>query len=105
MRASQDHRLTLEFSICRILPRVSRRIGNTVALREESMLTRRNFVTGAMATGALLRADSVFAKASQPSTPVNFEIPAHACDCHTHYYGDPQKFPLAPQHVNTPEGT
>ncbi len=69
------------------------------------MLTRRNFVTGAMATGALLRADSVFAKASQPSTPVNFEIPAHACDCHTHYYGDPQKFPLAPQHVNTPEGT
>jgi predicted TIM-barrel fold metal-dependent hydrolase len=36
---------------------------------------------------------------------VNFQIPPHSCDCHTHYYGDPQKFPLAPQHINTPEGT
>jgi predicted TIM-barrel fold metal-dependent hydrolase len=69
------------------------------------MLTRRNFVTGAIVTGALLRTDVGFAKASQPSTAVNFEIPPHACDCHTHYYGDPQKFPLSPQHVNTPEGT
>ena len=69
------------------------------------MLTRRNFVTGAIAAGVLLRTDNGFSKASQPSTPVNFEIPAHACDCHTHYYGDPQKFPLSPQHVNTPEGT
>ncbi len=35
------------------------------------MLTRRNFVTGAIATGVLLRADDGFSKASQPSTPVN----------------------------------
>jgi len=69
------------------------------------MLTRRNFVRGAIATGALLRAEGAFAKASQPSTKVNFEIPPHACDCHTHSYGDPRKFPLSPQHVNTPEGT
>jgi predicted TIM-barrel fold metal-dependent hydrolase len=69
------------------------------------MLTRRNFVTGAIATGALLRTETGFAKASQPSTAVNFEIPPHACDCHTHSYGDPRKFPLSPQHVNTPEGT
>ena len=69
------------------------------------MLTRRNFVRGAIATGALLRAEGALAKASQPSTAVNFEIPPHACDCHTHSYGDPQKFPLSPQHVNTPEGT
>ena len=70
------------------------------------MLTRRNFVTGAIATGALLRAERRFAKASQPSTPVNFEIPPHACDCHTHYYGDPKKFPLSPEHViHTADGT
>ena len=69
------------------------------------MLTRRNFVTGAISTGVLLRTEAGFAKASQPATAVNFEIPLHACDCHTHYYGDPQKFPLSPQHVNTPEGT
>jgi len=69
------------------------------------MLTRRNFVTGALATGALLTSNDGFSKASQPATAVNFEVPAHACDCHTHYYGDPQTFPLSPKHVNTPEGT
>jgi predicted TIM-barrel fold metal-dependent hydrolase len=52
-----------------------------------------------------LTSDDGFSKASQPSTPVNFDVPAHACDCHSHYYGDPQKFPLSPKHVNTPEGT
>jgi predicted TIM-barrel fold metal-dependent hydrolase len=67
------------------------------------MLTRRNFLAGA-AAGALLSSDFGFAKASQPSTPVNFEIPPHACDCHTHYYGDSRKFPLSPKHVYTPEG-
>jgi len=74
-------------------------------MTEEPMLTRRNFVAGAIATGALLRTEAGLAKASQPATAVTFEIPLHACDCHTHYYGDPQKFPLSPQHVNTPEGT
>ncbi len=69
------------------------------------MLTRRNFVTGAIATGVLLNSQEAFSKASQPATPVNFEVPPHACDCHTHYYGDTQKFPLSAQHVNTPEGT
>jgi predicted TIM-barrel fold metal-dependent hydrolase len=69
------------------------------------MLTRRNFVTGALAAGVLLSSDDSFSKASQPSTAVNFDVPAHACDCHTHYYGDPQKFPLSPKHINTPDGT
>ena len=68
------------------------------------MLTRRNFVTGAIAAGVLLRGQGAFAKASQPSTPVNFDVPPHACDCHTHYYGDPKEFPPAPEHVSTPEG-
>ncbi|HET6141997.1 MAG TPA: amidohydrolase family protein [Candidatus Acidoferrales bacterium] len=69
------------------------------------MLTRRNFVGGALAAGVLLSSDDIFSKASQPATAVNFDVPAHACDCHTHYYGDPQKFPLSPKHINTPEGT
>lgn len=69
------------------------------------MLTRRNFVGGALAAGVFLSSDDMFSKASQPATPVNFDVPAHACDCHTHYYGDPQKFSLAPNHINTPEGT
>jgi predicted TIM-barrel fold metal-dependent hydrolase len=68
------------------------------------MLTRRNFVTGAIAAGVLLRTEAGFAIASQPSTAVNFDVPPHACDCHTHFYGDPKEFPPAPEHVTTPEG-
>jgi len=40
------------------------------------------------------RFEPVFAKASQPATPVNFDVPAGACDCHTHIHGDPEKFPV-----------
>jgi len=44
-----------------------------------------------------------FAKASQPVTAVKFEIPAHACDCHTHIFGDPRQFPYWPGRTYTPE--
>jgi predicted TIM-barrel fold metal-dependent hydrolase len=43
------------------------------------------------------------AKAAQPATPVNFDVPAHACDCHTHIHGDPEKFPFFAGRVYTPE--
>jgi predicted TIM-barrel fold metal-dependent hydrolase len=43
------------------------------------------------------------AGASQPATPVNFEVPAGACDCHTHIHGDPGKFPFFPGRAYTPE--
>jgi predicted TIM-barrel fold metal-dependent hydrolase len=41
----------------------------------------------------------------QPLTtsPVNFEVPQHACDCHTHIYADPWRFPMSPERVYTPE--
>jgi predicted TIM-barrel fold metal-dependent hydrolase len=42
------------------------------------------------------------AKASQPSTAVNFDVPAGACDCHTHIHGDPAKFPFYAGRVYTP---
>lgn len=42
-------------------------------------------------------------RAPQPATPVNFEVPAGACDCHTHIHGDPEKFPFAPGRAYTPE--
>src|SRR5882757_8702517 len=42
------------------------------------------------------------AKAAQPATPVNFEMPARACDCHTHILGDPQRFPFFSGRVYTP---
>jgi len=34
---------------------------------------------------------------------VNFDIPAGACDCHTHIHGDPEKFPFFSGRVYTPE--
>ena len=46
---------------------------------------------------------TVLAKAAQPSTPVNFDIPAGACDCHTHIHPDPAKFPFFAGRVYTPE--
>ena len=67
------------------------------------MLTRREFMVGAVAAGAMLRTQTVFAKASQPGTPVNFDVPPGACDCHTHIHGDLEKFPFFAGRVYTPE--
>jgi predicted TIM-barrel fold metal-dependent hydrolase len=57
----------------------------------------------AIAAGAAMRNRTAFANPSQPSTPVNFDIPAGACDCHTHIHGDPAKFPFFAGRVYTPE--
>ena len=67
------------------------------------MLTRREFVVGAVAAGVILHSQRVFAKPSQPATRVNFEMPPGACDCHTHIHGDPEKFPFFAGRVYTPE--
>ncbi|HVB58927.1 MAG TPA: amidohydrolase family protein [Candidatus Acidoferrales bacterium] len=70
------------------------------------MLSRRGILIAAGAAGvaALVRpVTTVFAHASQPSTTVNFAVPADACDCHTHIFGDPRRFPFAPTRVYTPE--
>ncbi len=67
------------------------------------MLTRRRFVAGSMAGGLLIHARAAFAKAAQPATPVNFDVPAGACDCHTHIHGDPARFPYFSGRVYTPE--
>jgi predicted TIM-barrel fold metal-dependent hydrolase len=68
-------------------------------------LTRREILaaSAAMATGTFAFREAAFAKASQPSTPVNFAVPAGACDTHTHIFGDPKQFPMWPGRVYTPE--
>jgi predicted TIM-barrel fold metal-dependent hydrolase len=35
-------------------------------------------------------------------TPVDFAMPAGACDCHVHIVGDPTRFPMAADRVYTP---
>jgi predicted TIM-barrel fold metal-dependent hydrolase len=67
------------------------------------MLTRREILVGMIAVGAIMRTRTSFAKAAQPATPVSFDVPAGACDCHTHIHGDPEKFPFFSGRVYTPE--
>ena len=50
-----------------------------------------------------MRNRTMLATAAQPSTPVNFDVPAGACDCHTHIHGDVEKFPFFAGRTYTPE--
>jgi predicted TIM-barrel fold metal-dependent hydrolase len=56
-----------------------------------------------MSAGAAMSTKESLAKAAQPATPVNFDVPADACDCHTHIHGDPDQFPFFAGRVYTPE--
>jgi len=55
----------------------------------------------------LTRRESLAALAAAPlprrQTPVNFEVPPGACDCHTHIIGDPARFPFWSGRSYTPE--
>src|SRR5664279_1704455 len=68
-----------------------------------TMLTRREALIRVAAGSALMGGRTIFAKASQPATAVNFAIPPHACDCHTHIVGDPARFPFFSGRTFTPE--
>jgi predicted TIM-barrel fold metal-dependent hydrolase len=73
---------------------------------EGGMISRRHVLIGAAAAGAAAftaRAASVLAAASRPATPVNFDVPPGACDCHTHIFGDSTRFPFAAGRTYTPE--
>jgi predicted TIM-barrel fold metal-dependent hydrolase len=67
------------------------------------MFTRRGILLASLVAGVTMPKRTALAKASQPSTPVDFEVPAGACDCHTHIHGDPEKFPFFEGRVYTPE--
>src|SRR5882672_11347346 len=65
------------------------------------MPSRRELLVGGAAMAVLPA--SLLAKASQPVTPVNFAVPANACDCHTHIHGEMREFPMFAGRVYTPE--
>jgi len=65
------------------------------------MITRREVVLGGLAAGVMMRAPHVLAKAAQPSTPISFDVPPGACDCHTHIHT--RQFPFFEGRVYTPE--
>jgi predicted TIM-barrel fold metal-dependent hydrolase len=67
------------------------------------MPTRRDILLGSVAAALMSGSRLSHAKAAQPSTPVNFDVPAGAVDCHTHIHGDPAQFPFFSGRVYTPE--
>ncbi len=70
------------------------------------MISRRDVLIGAAISGAAAmarRPTAAVPAASQPSTPVNFQVPSGACDCHTHVFGDSRRFPLSAARTYTPE--
>lgn len=66
------------------------------------MHSRRSIMLASLAAGVAMTSKAR-ARAAQPATPINFDVPAHACDCHTHIHGDPQRFPFFAGRVYTPE--
>ena len=73
------------------------------ARRSIDLLSRRDLLIAAGATALARPLSEAMAKASQPATPVNFALPANACDCHVHVFGDPARFPFSPSRIYTPE--
>jgi predicted TIM-barrel fold metal-dependent hydrolase len=67
------------------------------------MLTRRETLQAVTAGTALmaLRTGALAAAASTVKTPVNFDVPRGACDCHVHVF-DPARFPYFSERVYTP---
>jgi predicted TIM-barrel fold metal-dependent hydrolase len=61
----------------------------------DSSITRRQALAFAAA--------APLAAAAKDPAPVTFRVPAHACDCHTHIFGDPTRFPFSPNRTYTPE--
>ena len=57
------------------------------------MLNRRSVLLASLAAGVAMT-NKAHARAAQPATPVDFDVPALACDCHTHIHGDVEKFPF-----------
>lgn len=54
-------------------------------------MTRRDVLIGLASAGSLM------------ASTVDFEVPEHACDCHTHIFGDPKQFPMWSGRTYTPE--
>jgi predicted TIM-barrel fold metal-dependent hydrolase len=67
------------------------------------MLNRRDALQGLVAGGlALTLRTRAFAAADTVKTPVDFDVPAGACDCHVHIIGEPAKYPFVADRVYTP---
>jgi predicted TIM-barrel fold metal-dependent hydrolase len=64
------------------------------------VLSRRKIIGGLIGAGAIVRAP--FSTARNTASAIDFEVPAGACDCHTHIIGDYHRFPLSTARTYTP---
>jgi predicted TIM-barrel fold metal-dependent hydrolase len=70
------------------------------------MFTRRDVLKAGVVAGVsglVGRAVTVHAVAPQPKTKVTFDVPAGACDCHVHVFGDPKKYPFFAGRTYSPD--
>ncbi len=69
------------------------------------MLTRRDVLKAGAAGVSVLLASTraAYAAAPQPRTKVNFDVPAGACDCHVHVFGDPKQYPFFSGRTYSPD--
>ncbi len=67
------------------------------------MLSRREVLAFAAGAAALRGLPPRTMNAAQPATRVNFPVPAGACDCHTHVFGDPRRYAFVAGRTYTPE--
>src|ERR1700746_2663316 len=68
------------------------------------MLSRRTFLSRIGATGLAGSLKLGFSPETPHSiTPVRFDVPEGACDCHVHVFGDAPRFPFAASRTYTPE--
>jgi predicted TIM-barrel fold metal-dependent hydrolase len=50
----------------------------------------------------LTRREALFAAVAAAATRLRLNVPKGACDCHTHIFGDPQRFPMVAGRTYTP---
>ena len=67
-------------------------------------VSRRELIVGGLAALLYERGSThAFASSTRPATPISFKVPGGACDCHTHIFGDPQRFAFWSGRTYTPE--
>jgi len=67
-------------------------------------ITRRDAFFGAIAASICNRnVQPAYGSAPHAGTAVNLKVPAGACDCHFHIFGDPRQFPFSASRTYTPE--
>ena len=67
-----------------------------------TIVSRRQMLLALAATGAAAWHRRGVAASPQEQTPVDFRVPARACDSHVHVFGDATRFPFSPDRPYTP---